>query len=66
MKKIILTGGGTAGHVDSKPGPAPISKEAGYEIRYIGSYQGIERNLLKMQAFLMTESPPVSCAGILT
>ena len=66
MKKIILTGGGTAGHVTPNLALLPSLKEAGYEIRYIGSYQGIERNLLKMQAFLMTESPPVSCAGILT
>ena len=39
MKKIILTGGGTAGHVTPNLALLPSLKEAGYEIRYIGSYQ---------------------------
>ena len=43
MKKIILTGGGTAGHVTPNLALLPSLKKAGYEIRYIGSYQGIER-----------------------
>ena len=38
MKKIILTGGGTAGHVTPNLALLPSLKEAGYEIRYIGSY----------------------------
>ena len=37
MKKIILTGGGTAGHVTPNLALIPILKDAGYEIRYIGS-----------------------------
>lgn len=47
MKKIILTGGGTAGHVTPNLALIPSLKEHGYEIRYIGSYQGIERKLIE-------------------
>ncbi len=47
MKKIILTGGGTAGHVTPNLALLPSLKEAGFEIRYIGSYQGIERKLIE-------------------
>jgi UDP-N-acetylglucosamine--N-acetylmuramyl-(pentapeptide) pyrophosphoryl-undecaprenol N-acetylglucosamine transferase len=47
MKKIILTGGGSAGHVT--PNLALISKlneEKNWEIHYIGSKNGIERELI--------------------
>ena len=44
MKHIVLTGGGTAGHVT--PNIALILKEAGYQISYIGSYDGIEKKLI--------------------
>lgn len=47
MKKIILTGGGTAGHVTPNLALVPSLKELGYEIHYIGSYQGIERKLIE-------------------
>ena len=47
MKTIILTGGGTAGHVTPNLALIPSLKEAGYEIRYIGSYNGIERKLIE-------------------
>lgn len=47
MKKIILTGGGTAGHVTPNLALIPSLKERGYEIRYIGSYQGIEKKLIE-------------------
>ena len=46
MKKIVLTGGGTAGHVTPNIALIPFLKEAGYEIHYIGSYEGIEKNLI--------------------
>lgn len=49
MKKIILTGGGTAGHVTPNIALLPSLKEAGFEITYIGSYNGIEKQLLKEQ-----------------
>lgn len=47
MKKIILTGGGTAGHVTPNIALIPRLKEAGYDIQYIGSYNGIERELIE-------------------
>ena len=47
MKKIVLTGGGTAGHVTPNIALIPKLKELGYDIEYIGSYEGIEKNLIK-------------------
>lgn len=47
MKKIILTGGGTAGHVTPNLALIPSLKDKDYEIRYIGSYQGIEKKLIE-------------------
>lgn len=43
-KKIVLTGGGTAGHVTPNIALIPELKKAGYEISYIGSYDGIEKS----------------------
>lgn len=45
-KKIVLTGGGTAGHVTPNIALLPYLKEAGFEISYIGSYDGIEKKLI--------------------
>ena len=45
MKRIILTGGGTAGHVTPNLALLPSLKEAGFDVRYIGSYGGIEKEL---------------------
>ena len=45
MKKIVLTGGGTAGHVTPNLALVDSLKSAGYEIEYIGSYEGIEKSL---------------------
>lgn len=47
MKKIVLTGGGTAGHVTPNIALIPSLKEAGYDITYIGSYNGIEKKLIE-------------------
>ena len=47
MKKIVLTGGGTAGHVTPNIALLPRLKELGYEIHYIGSYDGMERKLIE-------------------
>ena len=46
MKKIVLTGGGTAGHVTPNIALIPKLRELGYEIDYIGSYEGIEKKLI--------------------
>lgn len=47
MKRIILTGGGTAGHVTPNIALLPRLKELGYDIHYIGSYTGIEKELIE-------------------
>ena len=47
MKRIVLTGGGTAGHVTPCIAMLPALKKEGYDIHYIGSYKGIERKLIK-------------------
>lgn len=47
MKRIVLTGGGTAGHVTPNIALLPSLKEAGYEVFYIGSYEGIEKKLIE-------------------
>jgi UDP-N-acetylglucosamine--N-acetylmuramyl-(pentapeptide) pyrophosphoryl-undecaprenol N-acetylglucosamine transferase len=47
MKKIILTGGGTAGHVTPHLALLPALQSAGFEVYYIGSHTGIERGLIK-------------------
>ena len=47
MKHIVLTGGGTAGHVTPNIALIPALKEAGYQISYIGSYDGIEKKLIE-------------------
>lgn len=49
MKKIILTGGGTAGHVTPNIALLPRLKELGYDISYIGSYEGMEKGLIEQQ-----------------
>ena len=47
MKRIILTGGGTAGHVTPNIALLPRLKILGYDIHYIGSYTGIEKELIE-------------------
>ena len=49
MKKILLTGGGTAGHVTPNIALLPRLQKDGYEISYIGSYTGIEKELIEAQ-----------------
>lgn len=46
MKKIVLTGGGTAGHVTPNIALLPALQQEGYEIAYVGSYDGIEKRLI--------------------
>lgn len=46
MKRIVLTGGGTAGHVTPNIALIPALRQAGYEIAYVGSYDGIEKKLI--------------------
>lgn len=46
-KRIVLTGGGTAGHVTPNIALIPRLRELNYEIYYIGSYEGIEKKLIE-------------------
>ena len=47
MKKIILTGGGTAGHVTPNLALLPRLKELDYDILYIGGINGMEKDMVK-------------------
>ena len=49
MKKIVLTGGGTAGHVTPNIALVPALRNDGYEVYYIGSYTGIEKELVEKE-----------------
>lgn len=44
--KIIMTGGGSAGHVTPNLAVIPKLKEEGFEIKYIGSKNGIEKEII--------------------
>ena len=46
MKRIVLTGGGTAGHVSPHLGLIPRLKQTGYELHYIGRASGIEFDII--------------------
>ncbi len=46
LKKIVLTGGGTAGHVTPNIALIPSLKSAGWHVEYIGSHAGIEQRLI--------------------
>ncbi|WP_026651402.1 undecaprenyldiphospho-muramoylpentapeptide beta-N-acetylglucosaminyltransferase [Butyrivibrio proteoclasticus] len=46
-KKIVLTGGGSAGHVTPNIALIPALQKEGFEIYYIGSYNGIEKRLIE-------------------
>ena len=45
-KKIVLTGGGTAGHITPNIALLPLFQQLGYEVSYIGSYEGMEKKLI--------------------
>ena len=47
MKRIVLTGGGTAGHVTPNMALIPVLQKKGYDIHYIGSHEGIEKKLIE-------------------
>lgn len=47
--KIIMTGGGSAGHVTPNIALMPILKSKGFEIKYIGSTNGIEKGLIEKE-----------------
>lgn len=47
--KIIMTGGGSAGHVTPNLALIPKLEEMGYEVIYVGSKNGIENEIIKKQ-----------------
>ncbi len=47
MKKIVLTGGGSAGHVTPNIALLPELRKRNYEVYYIGSKNGIEKQLIE-------------------
>lgn len=47
QKKIVLTGGGTAGHITPNIALLPRLAQKGYEVSYIGSYEGMEKRLIE-------------------
>ncbi|GEL76942.1 undecaprenyldiphospho-muramoylpentapeptide beta-N-acetylglucosaminyltransferase [Tenuibacillus multivorans] len=46
-KSIVFTGGGTAGHVVVNLALIPEFLKENYDVHYIGSYQGIEKDLIE-------------------
>lgn len=47
MKRIVMTGGGTAGHVTPNLALIPPLLKEGWDIHYVGSAEGIERSLVE-------------------
>ncbi|PWA09016.1 undecaprenyldiphospho-muramoylpentapeptide beta-N-acetylglucosaminyltransferase [Pueribacillus theae] len=47
MRRIVLTGGGTAGHVTPNLALIPKLQEKNWDIHYIGSKDGIEKTLIE-------------------
>ncbi len=51
-KRIVLTGGGTAGHVTPHLAILPYLKKEGYDIHYIGTENGIEHSMMAQYDFI--------------
>lgn len=49
MKRIVLTGGGTAGHVSPNLAILPYLLKDGYDVHYIGTRDGIERKMMDVE-----------------
>lgn len=47
QQRIILTGGGTAGHVTPNLALVPLLIQQGWQVHYIGTHEGIERGLVQ-------------------
>lgn len=61
-KRIVLTGGGTAGHVTPHLSLIPRLKDEGYEIHYIGTKDGIERGMIEKFPYVMYHS--ITCGKL--
>lgn len=49
MKKIVFTGGGSAGHVTPNVALMPHLQKEGWDIAYIGSHRGIEKTIIEKE-----------------
>lgn len=47
MKRIVLTGGGTAGHITPNIALIPLLQQRGYEVVYIGAKDSMEEKLIR-------------------
>jgi UDP-N-acetylglucosamine--N-acetylmuramyl-(pentapeptide) pyrophosphoryl-undecaprenol N-acetylglucosamine transferase len=47
LKKLVLTGGGSAGHVTPHLALIPKLEKMGWDLHYIGSVDGIEKSLIE-------------------
>lgn len=47
MKRIVLTGGGTAGHVTPNMALIPRLQQDGWEVHYIGASDSVEQGLIR-------------------
>ncbi len=52
-KNILLTGGGTAGHVSPHFALIPLLQDAGYTVHYMGSKKGIEYELISQNSSIV-------------
>lgn len=64
MKRIVLTGGGTAGHVTPNLAILPLLRQEGWEVLYIGSENGIEKKLIEAEGVPYYSIPTENCAVI--
>lgn len=55
MKKLLFTGGGTAGHVTPNLALIRYFKMKGHEIHYVGTKSGIEKQLVKSEGVIYHE-----------
>lgn len=58
MRRIVLTGGGTAGHVTPNIALIEALKAEGWDIHYIGTQDGIERELIEKISRVSYHSVP--------
>ena len=72
MKKILLTGGGTAGHVTPNIALIPSLRNLGYEIHYMGSFDGSTElftmkadEVVKIQIIIWLEGQDVDCTNMI-
>jgi len=53
MKRIVLTGGGTAGHVTPNMALIPRLQQDGWDVHYIGAANSVEEGLIKQMPGLI-------------